>query len=48
MVKNGRGQSGFGTLKLTYLKTEQRKEPDFLHGITNAEGFKLIQSFFSV
>ena len=46
MVKNGCGQSGDGTLKLTYLKNEQMEQSDFLHAHTDAQKLKIDQNFF--
>ena len=46
MFKNRWAQSGHGTLKLTYLKTEQMKQPDFLHASTNAGRLKVDSVIF--
>ena len=41
MVKDKCGQSGLGTLKLTYLKNELIEWTDFVHADANSEKLKV-------
>ena len=47
MVKNGCGQSGGRTLKLTVLKNEQMENLIFLHVDTDSQKLKADQKVFS-
>ena len=46
MTKNGCGQSGDKTLKLTVSKNEQMEQTDFLHIEKDPEKSKVNQNFF--
>ena len=46
MVKDKCGQSGHGTLKLTYLKSKLIEWTDFVHADANSEKLKVDSMIF--